>query len=125
MLAGRPPESCGMSGVCSHQFVLEADGSVYPCDFYVLDGLCLGNLVTDPFEQIEKRREELGFVAESRFIHEDCRSCQWVMLCRGGCRRHREPFVEGKPGLNRFCAAYKQFFPYAIERMQRLAARLR
>ena len=125
MLAGRPPESCGMSGVCSHQFVLEADGSVYPCDFYVLDGLRLGNLVTDSFEDIERKREELGFVQASRYVHEDCRACEWALLCRGGCRRHREPFVEGRPGLNRFCEAYKQFFPYAIGRMQQLAARLR
>lgn len=125
MLAGRPPESCGMSGVCSHQFVVEADGSVYPCDFYVLDELRLGNFVTDSLEAIEARRAELGFVEASHHIHEKCRSCRWVMLCRGGCRRHREPFVEGKPGLNRFCEAYQQFFPYAVERMQRLAARLR
>ncbi len=125
MLAGRPPESCGMGGVCSRQYVMEADGSVYPCDFYVLDGLRLGSLVTDSFEDIERRRTELGFVEVSYHIHDDCRSCQWLMLCRGGCRRHREPFVEGKPGLNRFCTAYKQFFPYAIDRMQRMAARLR
>ncbi len=125
MLAGRPPESCGMGGVCSRQYVLEADGSVYPCDFYVLDEQRLGNLVTDSFEQLEARRAELGFVEVSQHIHEECRACPWVVLCRGGCRRHREPFVEGKPGLNRFCAAYKQFFPYAIRRMQHLAARLR
>ncbi|MBQ8610200.1 MAG: anaerobic sulfatase maturase [Oscillospiraceae bacterium] len=125
MLAGRPPESCGMGGVCSRQYVLEADGSVYPCDFYVLDELRLGNLAQDSFETIEKKREELGFIAASQHIREECRSCRWGYLCRGGCRRHREPFADGLPGLNRFCEAYKQFFPYAIERMQRLAARLR
>lgn len=37
MLQGYPPESCGMNGICSCQFVVEGDGSVFPCDFYVLD----------------------------------------------------------------------------------------
>lgn len=42
MLLGRPPESCGMSGQCACGFTVEADGSVYPCDFYVLDPLPVG-----------------------------------------------------------------------------------
>lgn len=42
MLLGCPPEACGMAGVCGMQHVVEADGSVYPCDFYVLDGYRLG-----------------------------------------------------------------------------------
>ncbi len=127
MLAGRCPESCGMSGVCSHQYVLEADGSVYPCDFYVLDGLRLGNLVTDSFADIETTRQALGFVEASRPIHPDCCGCKWQPLCRGGCRRHREPLQtpDGLPGKNRFCEAYQQFFPYAIARLERMATAVR
>ena len=37
MLLGFPPESCGVCGTCAKEYVVEADGSVYPCDFYVLD----------------------------------------------------------------------------------------
>ncbi len=127
MLAGGCPESCGMTGVCSNQYVLEADGSVYPCDFYVLDGLRLGSLVTDSFTQLEARREQLGFVAASRPVHPDCKACKWYPLCRGGCRRHREPMArpDGLPGKNRFCAAYKEFFPYAIARLEKMASAVR
>ncbi len=127
MLAGQCPESCGMSGVCSHQYVLEADGSVYPCDFYVLDGLRLGNLVTDSFETIEAKRAQLGFVEASRPVHPDCRGCRWYPLCRGGCRRHREPLIapDGLPGKNRFCEAYKEFFAYAIPRLEQMASAVR
>ena len=66
MLLGFPPEACGMAGVCGMQHVVEADGSVYPCDFYVLDGYRLGNLCTDSLEEINRRREALGFVQQSR-----------------------------------------------------------
>ena len=61
MLLGYPPEACGMAGVCGMQHVVEADGSVYPCDFYVLDGYRLGNLREDSLEEINQRRKTLGF----------------------------------------------------------------
>ena len=34
LMQGRPAEQCGMNGFCSEQFVVEGDGSTYPCDFY-------------------------------------------------------------------------------------------
>ena len=37
ILLGLPPESCAMFGECGQYLLIEADGSVYPCDFYVLD----------------------------------------------------------------------------------------
>ena len=33
-----------MVGRCSIQFVVEGDGGVYPCDFYVLDEWRLGTV---------------------------------------------------------------------------------
>lgn len=121
MLLGNPPESCGMVGICSRQNVVEADGSVYPCDFYVLDRLRLGNLVTDSMEQIEERREALGFVAASRAIPQRCAGCRWYPLCRGGCRRDRD---EGdRLGDNYFCESFQMFFPHAIQRLEELASR--
>ena len=44
ILLGLPPESCAMFGECGQYLLIEADGSVYPCDFYVLDKWNLGNI---------------------------------------------------------------------------------
>ena len=123
MLLGRPPESCGMSGVCACGFVTEADGSVYPCDFYALDEYRLGDVRTDSFEALRNAAEP--FLRPSRLIHGDCRRCEWFPLCRGGCRRERETAPDGSAGKNRLCAAYRSFFAYAYPRMQRLAAAVR
>lgn len=54
IMDGQWPEACGMGGICGRQFVIEADGSVYPCDFYMLDEYCIGNFSTDDFETVEK-----------------------------------------------------------------------
>lgn len=123
MRMGYPPESCGMCGICGVQDVVEADGGVYPCDFYVLDDYRLGNLNDDDFDAIDHRRRELRFLEESVQPDERCRGCAHFALCRGGCRRYREPRVNGRLGRNVFCAAYEQFFAYAGRRIDRLAAR--
>ncbi len=125
MLLGYPPESCGMSGVCSFQNVIEADGSVYPCDFYVLDDYCLGNLNDCSFEQIEEKRRAIGFVEESRQVDDDCKNCKWMPICRGGCKRYREPRdLQGNLKKNCFCQSYEKFFAYSIGRMEEIAAKI-
>lgn len=45
----------------------------------------------------------------SRPVCAACQECPYFSLCRGGCRRWREPFVDGKPGLNQLCPAYRMF----------------
>ena len=124
ILAGRPPEDCSMCGFCTVQFVLEADGGVYPCDFYVLDEYKLGNFVTDSLEDILARADEIGFVQKSHNLPSDCKKCEWVMLCRGGCRRNREPYENDEPSGNRFCEGYKMFFEHTHERLIRIARTL-
>lgn len=120
MLQGRPPESCGMNGTCGKQYVIEADGSVYPCDFYVLDKYCLGNLRQDSFKDLDVRREQSGFLTDSVNRNPDCIACRWRSLCNGGCRRDRE----GRSGLeqNYFCRAYQTFFAHAVPKYYRLWA---
>lgn len=121
MLLGHPPEACGMMGFCSRQNVVEADGSIYPCDFYVLDQYRLGSLVTDSISDIDRAREALGFIELSRPLASECAACKWRPLCRGGCRRDREPMVGGRLSLNYFCPAYKGFFEYAYPRLAHIA----
>jgi uncharacterized protein len=122
ILAGYEPESCDMRGQCSIQYVVEADGGMYPCDFYVLDEYKIGNIMENSFDEIDIKRKEIQFIEKSIPMHSDCMECKWKNICRGGCRRNRERYQEKQLGLNRFCDAYKMFFPYAIERLMYLAA---
>lgn len=121
MLAGEEPEQCGLSGHCTCQMVVEADGSVYPCDFYVTDEWRIGYVGKDRFADMANAKRARHFVALSRFVPDECRQCTWYPLCRNGCRRDREITPEGRPGKNRFCKAYQAFFEYAVPRMRLLA----
>ena len=115
MLLLMPADVCGMNGVCSCQHAVEADGEVYPCDFYVLDDYKLGNLNDVSFVEINEKRKEICFIEESAKMHEDCRHCKYAPICRGGCRRHRTP-------KNYFCTSYYEFFDYTIHRLEEMAA---
>ena len=120
IMAGQQPESCNMRGVCGKQWVFEADGSVYPCDFYALDQWRLGNIQENSFEEMDEKRDELGFIQWSMRQQEDCQKCRWFGLCRNGCRRNREPVTAEHTNRNYFCKSYQMFFEYAYPRLEEI-----
>ena len=109
-LDGREPEQCSMTGRCSLQYLVEADGSVYPCDFYMLDEYRLGNFNEDRLEVLNHARENLGFLQRSLKLDPACRQCPYYHLCRGGCQRLRDPGPDGAYYQNYFCRSYRIFF---------------
>lgn len=119
MSVGFPAEECGMCGKCKCYFVVEGDGSVYPCDFYCMDEYRLGFVETS-FGELLKTKQAASFEEVSYHKPEECLQCRYYNLCNGGCRRFREPFTDGKPGLNYLCEGYKLFFEHTGERINRL-----
>jgi uncharacterized protein len=66
----------------------------------------------------------MAFVAASLPVADLCRTCKYARICRGGCRRDREPLQrapEQTPSLNIYCPAYLHFFDHAMGRMQQIA----
>lgn len=102
ILGGGAPLECGGLGICGKSYVIESDGSVYPCDFYCLDSHLLGNIRTDTVQMLDRRRSEMAFVKSSITTDPECRTCPARQLCMGGCRRQRD--ADGK---FRFCESYK------------------
>ena len=125
MLAGYPPENCATSGACSVNPLIEADGSVYPCDFYALNRYRLGSVYTHSFHEMLSGGVAEEFVGASRSVHAECCKCEYGFICKGGCRRDREPPNGDRLELNYFCASYKQFFKHALPRMTDIAAHMR
>ncbi len=121
MVRGVPPEHCGMRGTCGRYFLLEADGSCYPCDFYVIDDWRMGSVKEKSFQSLAKSEVAERFVRMSHPVAEGCSGCPYFRLCRGGCRRDREPFMGDGPSQNRLCAGYKLFFSARWDDIHRLA----
>ena len=120
ILMGIEPEPCGQRGYCGMQITAESDGSVYPCDFYVTDRFCLGNLTEDSMEKVQMRQKERRFMEQSFCRTPECEVCRYGILCRGGCRRYREEQPDGT-GKNRFCKSYRMFFDTCMPRLVEVA----
>ncbi|MCT4686040.1 anaerobic sulfatase maturase [Vallitalea sp.] len=125
IIMGYEPESCDMRGHCSVNAVIEADGSVYPCDFYVLDEWKLGNVVDVGLDEIFKSERAVKFLKESINTDPECQNCEFYRICRGGCKRHKEPKIEGKYTKNYFCNAYKEFYKYTLPRFIQITRNIR
>ncbi|MDR2746108.1 MAG: SPASM domain-containing protein [Treponema sp.] len=106
--------SCGINGHCSPQFVVEADGGVYPCDFYVLDMYKTGNLSRQGPEEIFNSPAARGFPGEGETGKaRPCGECGYRDLCRGGCKRMRKAMYYGE---GNFCG-YRVFLDRCLERL--------
>lgn len=128
ILLGERPEACNMAGQCSVQFVVEGDGGVYPCDFYVLDEWRMGTVGEISFAEMQQGEAAKRFITASLRVPEQCRGCRWHSLCRNGCRRDRTVLPDGSIDLNCYCAAYQKFFSqreYRLMDAVKLISRLR
>ena len=125
MLLGEPPEACNMRGCCSVQFVVEGDGGVYPCDFYVLDQWRLGTVGEKSFAEMERSERARAFVEASCRVPETCRACFASPICRNGCRRDRLLTAEGLVDRSYFCEAYLRFFTERGAELKQAAQRIR
>jgi uncharacterized protein len=87
-LSGRVT-ACGMTGNCTVQYVVEANGDVFPCDFYVLDRYKMGSLLTEPPSKLHSTAA--AFLTDGRdYVKESpCRGCRYENSCFGGCKRQK------------------------------------
>lgn len=119
LLTGAPASTCATLGQCGGCFVAEADGSIYPCDFFALDRWRLGRLDRDSLADMAAGPAAAAFLAWGREKPAACGGCRWRPLCAGGCKND---WVDGENGPeNYYCPAFRRFFPYAIGRLEVMA----
>lgn len=116
MLKGLPAEQCGMMGHCSVQCVIEADGSVYPCDFYVLDDFKLGNLKVDTFESMIQSSAAKEFLQFETPKNPLCKTCKVYPICGGGCKRYRSFYAEEE----NYCP-YQDFLYHVYPKLEEIS----
>lgn len=86
------PSQCGFVGQCQIQYVIESQGNVYPCDFYVLDEYCLGNIVKDNLNLMNQHPHAHHFL-NNNVLPQKCKECKYLKICYGQCKRQRQSFM--------------------------------
>lgn len=116
---------CVMGDNCCQYFVVEHNGDIYPCDFFVEESLKIGNVMDTPWEEALNSPVYREFGAQKAQWNAACETCEWLGLCGGDCLKHRVYAGNPPQTLGWLCAGWKQFLPYARERFETLAARVR
>lgn len=101
------------------RMVLEANGDVYPCDFFVLDEYRCGNICTDAIEDMIQSEVAKKFLHEEKRMCSLCKTCRFVHMCHGNCKRMNVCY------FNDMYCGYKAFLEYIEERMFVIAKRIR
>ncbi|MGA2595593.1 MAG: anaerobic sulfatase maturase [Bryobacteraceae bacterium] len=109
-LAGMKPGTCTMHETCDSYVVVEYNGDVYPCDFFVEDAWKLGNMTLDSWSEIARRQRRFNFASKKTIAHPECQICEYQSICHGGCPKYRHGPNGRFEELDYFCSAYKMIF---------------
>jgi uncharacterized protein len=109
------PTACGIDGRCRPQYVVEADGSTYPCDFYALDDYNTGNLRDHTLRELFDTPVMQAFLGERPGLPKLCLSCLYLKMCNGGCKRMRWVMYYGAGGM---VCGYKTFLEKCLKPLE-------
>ncbi len=118
---------CWMAPTCGRVLVVEHDGAVYACDHFVSPEHRIGELETSHLVTLvdAPNQQQFGVDKQDR-LPAQCRSCQWLSVCNGGCPKDRFALTEdGETGLNYLCDGLRQFFAHAEQPLRLAIERVR
>jgi uncharacterized protein len=116
--------ACAMGTDCRQYFVVEYDGSVYPCDFFVRDDLKLGNVKDGTWKEFLASPRYRQFGLEKANWCDECRSCSYLALCHGDCQKFR-PATGAARAKSVLCEGWQAFYAHALPRLQEIAERIK
>lgn len=119
ILLGDGGSACATCGQCGSYFVVEGDGSIYPCDFFSLDEWKMGTLGGQPLQEMAQGGTAMRFLAWGREKPAQCARCPWRRLCNGGCKN--DWVQDGKGARNYYCESFQMLFAHGADRMVRMA----
>ncbi len=117
--AGRTCPDCTFQRTCGNYLVVEHNGEVYSCDFFVDDAWLLGTVQEDSLiEMLNSPRQQMFGNLKVK-LQKKCLNCRWLWICRGGCTKDRLQFSSDRK-VSHLCQAYKKFLSYSDARMKNL-----
>jgi uncharacterized protein len=116
---------CTMGDTCCHYFVVEYNGDIYPCDFFVEPQLRLGNIMDTTWEALWESEGFRRFGALKAGWDARCASCESLNLCMGDCLKHRWFGAHRPDSISWLCDGWRRFYSHTRDRFERLAQQIR
>lgn len=112
---------CYMQDNCVQYFVVEHDGGVYPCDFFVQDNLLLGNVNNNSWEELLNSHTYHAFGNQKSNWNEECNLCPFLSFCHGDCQKFRYVAPNSAKQLSNLCQGWKIFYTRTLPRFKHIA----
>jgi len=112
---------------CGQTLVLEHNGDVYACDFFVNPAHRLGNIMQTGLSSLADSPSQAAFGdLKSETLPDTCRSCASLFICNGGCPADRIPTGKNnKAPKNYFCDGYRLFFRHVTPYMDKMVSMIK
>ncbi len=116
---------CSMGPGCGQYFVVEYNGDIYPCDFFVRDNLKIGNIENDCWRDLLASPVLVNFAAQKRKWHNHCDQCEYHKFCCGDCLKNRFYTQTNPRQLSWLCKGWKNFYQHALPGFRAIADKIR
>ncbi|MHB8810252.1 MAG: anaerobic sulfatase maturase [Desulfobulbaceae bacterium] len=121
-LVANKTDTCTIGKECQGYLVVEHNGDIYPCDFFVRKGLLLGNIMKKKWEQLLTSATYSEFGARKSRWSGSCDVCEYLDLCGGDCIKHRRGAADSTHEQSFLCPGWKLFFQHTAQRFGQIAA---
>ena len=112
---------CVLGSSCDSYLVVEHNGDVYPCDFFVAGEWKLGNILETPLEELARAEMRRDFARQKSRAREACGECRWWRVCRGGCVKDRVALGRSAAERTEFCESMRMLLERAWRAFEGLA----
>ncbi|HCE42016.1 MAG TPA: anaerobic sulfatase maturase [Lentisphaeria bacterium] len=117
---------CHIGRNCCQYFVVEYNGDVYPCDFFVDPKLKLGNIMVNTWEELQDSVKYKDFGALKSKWNSECERCACFELCSADCLKHRLPQSTNNPRtISWLCEGWKIFYAHSMKKFKKLAEQIK
>ena len=112
---------CVHGGYCASYFVVEYNGDIYPCDFYVEKAKRLGSIMTDSWSKLKNSSRYRGFAEQKADWNDKCAACKYLRYCSGDCLKQRFYGTQDPKNLSWLCEGWEQFYSHTLSGFEKLA----
>ena len=112
---------CSLGPGCGQYVVVEFNGDVYPCDFFVRDNLKIGNITKDSWRDLLESTVFTEFSRQKSRAHTQCGECKYHTLCFGDCLKNRNSGRENPAQPSWLCSGWKMFYEHALPGFRAIA----
>ncbi|NOY74473.1 MAG: anaerobic sulfatase maturase [Kiritimatiellaeota bacterium] len=115
---------CAMNRDCRQYFLVEHNGDVYPCDFFMLPEWRLGNINNGEWADFAESALYAKFGGRKHHWNAKCADCEYSRYCAGCCPKNRPGHAADPTALSVLCDGWRLFFEHALPRFKLLASRI-